>query len=231
MNDLTLLLALWAICGQLNLREIPVPKNGSTGVLIRDSTFVVQVNASLKPFYVHLTEREDTTDGYTRWYHEFRVSQDTLGDSAQIINLESNFPFTSLTDGDSPGIEFVDANFDGFKDIKVFGYQPIDASKCYDIYLFRPLQNKFVYWEPFPHAFCGDKFSFDTDNKQIQRSAWWLVVGLWSEETYKVQGDTLILIEKILHQPDTDHPGEFLLIKQEMVNDTLTIVSKQRVTR
>jgi hypothetical protein len=206
-------------------------QNICKGSITYDSTLVVSINKSLPKYYVHLIEREDTSGEYNEWNYtlSFRISAN--GPITQTICDESGSPFTMMEVEKYPGIEFIDLNFDGYLDIKMFNNRAANGVNAgYAAYLFDPLTRQFIHSESFSDILGGTGIELDSEKHEITSSGeLGCLGGCWSIDTYKVQGDTLILIRREHQDQDMDHPGDFLLIREEMLNGILTVVSKEKI--
>ncbi len=231
MTTILLSLLLLNSGGFPNADQTPDPKNQCVGAVTCDSTFVVTVHRSLPPFHCRLIEREDTTRKYTSWSYEIQVFQEGSANHTQVICGKSRSPFDMMSLEEYPGIEFLDVNFDGYLDIKMFNNRAMNGVNAgYAIYLFRPQNRSFAYSEIYSGVFGGTSFNLDPAKKEIRSAGELGCMGrCWSEDTYKVQGDTLILIKSIHQDQDDDNPGGFVLIKEEMIGGKMTVVSKEKV--
>lgn len=201
------------------------------GKVTFDSVYVVRVSPALATYYLRLIEREDTTGEYTSWNYELRIRRFVEGPILQDICGESGSPFDFMAPDEYPGIEFADLNFDGFPDIKMFNNRAANGINAgYAAYLFNPATEKFSYNEQFSDILGGTGIELDPVKKEITSSGELGCLGrCWSIDTYKVIGDSLILIRRIEQEQDDRHPGEFILVKQEMRNGVLTTISKEKV--
>jgi hypothetical protein len=205
--------------------------NTCKGSVTYDSTIVVSINKSLPDFYIHLVEREDTSGEFSEWNYELSFSTSLNGPVTQTICDESGSPFTMMEEEQYPGIEFIDLNFDGYLDIKMFNNRAANGVNAgYAAYLFDSLTRQFIHSETFSDILGGTGIELDSAKHEITSTGeLGCLGGCWSIDTYKVQGDALILIGREHQDQDMDHPGDFLLIKEEMLNGSLTVVSKERV--
>jgi len=199
------------------------------GKIIFDSLYVVSVNKSLPRYYIRLVEREDTAEAYRSWYYEFQIQQSISGPAFQDICGESFSSFDEMDNDDYPGIEFVDLNFDGYLDIKMFNDRAANGvNSGYAVYLFDPVAQRFSYSQQFSDIMGGYSIELDSTKQEITSSGeLGCMGGCWSIDTYKVVADSLVLIKRV-HQ-DQQHPGEFVLIKEQMINGILTVTSKEKV--
>lgn len=202
-----------------------------SGKITFDSLYVVSVDKSLPKYYIRLVEREDTTGGYTSWYYEFRIQHSINGPVFQDICGESFSSFDEMDDEDYPGIEFVDLNFDGYLDIKMFDDRAANGVNAgYAAYLFNPATERFSHSRQFSEILGGYDIELDSTKKEITSSGeLGCMGGCWSIDTYKVVGDSLVLIKRVHQDQDEEHPGKFVLIKEQMVNGVLTVTSRQEV--
>jgi hypothetical protein len=201
------------------------------GRITYDSTLIVSINKSLPNFFVHLIEREDTSEEYTEWSYElsFRMGNDK--EIMQTICGESDSPFDMMDEYEYPGIEFIDLNFDGYFDIKMFNGRSVNGINAgYSAYLFNPSGRHFIYSEAFSEILAGTGIEINSYKHEITVTGELGCLGLcWSTNTYKVQGDTLILIRSVHQDQDIEHPGDFLLIKEELIDGKLIEVSRMKV--
>lgn len=138
------------------------------GIITFDSSYVVHVCSSLPNYYVRLIEREDTTERYKRWFYEFRIQRSVNDTLFQDICGESDSPFDDMNEDDYPGIQFVDLNFDGYLDIKMFDNQAANGvNSGYAAYLFSPIAQKFYRSEQFSDILGGYSVELDPAKKEI----------------------------------------------------------------
>jgi hypothetical protein len=202
------------------------------GIITLDTTYILKLNQSL-PFYrVRLVEGEDSTYEIVNYYKIY-IQYDLSDSIIQTMIGESPPDVYSSVFAEYPDdIEFIDINFDGFLDIiKVNGVSANGMNKSFAVYLFNHWDKLFYYNEKISTILGGSYYSLNSDDSTIFSAGGTGCLGhCYSQETYKVTGDTLVLIRRE-HQTrdDNGNPENFIRTEEELVNGVLTIVSQDTV--
>jgi hypothetical protein len=230
MNTFHLSLFLLLFSSFFDLAAIAQGLDTCRGSVTCDTTFLVNIHSSLPPYRVRMIEREDRSDGYPTWCYEIRAQRDT-DSSPQVLIGKSISSFGDMTEEEYPGIQFIDLNFDGYQDIKMFNARAANGVNAgYAVYLFGPIDKMFHYSAKFSEILAGTAFGIDASKHLIYSEGELGCMGrCWSKETYKVAGDSLILIKRISQGQNSEHPGEFVLTVEELVSGKLAVVSKKIV--
>jgi len=214
-------LLLWS-CMALSQTE----EDTCTGPIVRDITYTVVVNPSLKPIHIHLMQGERC---YT-----LIVFRDHESKPLQIIRheAESDEPLP-VEDGEDKEnlISFVDVNFDHFKDLMVLENESIHDS--YIFYLFDTLSGTFVYNEAFSDT-VGYQPTINEDDQSIMTRGGTSEDDWWAN-TYEVHDGTLVLAEseeatryEINGELQKDRNGETICVHtlKRLVNGRMKLIKK-----
>jgi len=201
------------------------------GSIRLDTTFTVLVHPPSLNAQVRLIEREDRSEGFPFYSYELLITNSTnLGDARRICGRATS-PFDGMRDNESPDIEFLDMNFDGYLDIEMFNGRAANGMNVgRDVYLFQPRRGTFTFSQGFADVATGMGFTLRPETKEIECTANLGCMGFcWINETFRVQNDSLFLMRRIRQSSSDDHPGVFLLTKEELVDGKLIMISQQEV--
>jgi hypothetical protein len=195
-----------------------------------DTTITVSVHRSLPKYYIHITEADvpPDTDEPAMEFMNYEVVVRSRADGLPLQTIKEGalgtFDDASAHDtGPVPGIDFRDVNFDGYLDVEIWGGGS-DAS--WAIYLFSPQKRQFLKSEELSRLGYLD---LDPGKKEFSSFYQGSCSACWVTATYKVEGDKYILIRRETEEPDYEHPGSMLVIKEELINGVLTQVSKESI--
>lgn len=201
-----------------------------TGTVTFDSVYAVSISQSLPSYRIRLIERADTSTEYPRWTYEITISQEATQPSAQVICGESNDQFWLVGMDKYPGIEFIDLNFDGFKDIKMFMAMSANGTnKGYDAYVFDPAKRIFTHHAQLSEILDGTFVKLDPQKRRITTGGrGGCGPECWDETTYEVRGDSLVLVREESQDRNAE-TDELYHVVREVINGVLTVVSREKV--
>lgn len=199
------------------------------GVVTFDSTYVVTVHESELPRLVRLTQKADTVNRFTKWCYELQIQTNEGDAGVQVIEAETGSGASFMDTDDDYGIEYVDVNFDGYLDIKLFNFTtPAGRIFGYDIYLFDQEQKSFEYSAAFTHVFEGSLIEINEADKEIVSfSRRGCANECWVETAYRME-ESLPVKYRRKSQWDTDQcESGFILKEEKLVDGELKVVKDE----
>jgi hypothetical protein len=183
---------------------VQAKSSGNTGErILRVDTVIVRQD--LPPFVITLSATGEQYDSA-----RISISQEKTGKPLQSIAVEY-----SWVSGD---LEYMDINFDGYRDIRVMGHGNNAITTTSSFLLFNPQTNAFEESEEYSGF---DEIDIDTVNHEI--SSWSSSVGNRKSNvssTYKVIGNHLVLVG------EEHYNGEDEQEEKKLLNGVMTIVSR-----
>jgi hypothetical protein len=207
-------------------------ETGSKGLITYDTSFVQQINKSLPEYRIRLIEGEDSTADLDKCFYEIHIQHDVDDSIGQIIKAKASIDYDLVDSKHLSDIEFVDMNFDGYLDIKMLNAMSMNGVNVgFAIYLFNPRNSQFIYNDRFSEILGGYSYSLNSSDSTITSEGELGCMGhCFSRDTYKITGDSLLLIRSILQDQDASgNPDKYLLTKKELVNGVLTVVKQDTV--
>jgi len=207
-----LLISTWFI-GHDALSQIA---DSCSGGVKRERFDTAYVNRQLPRFILHTMVREQccTID----------VFEAGRTDTIQRIvgEVEGYFP--------SDGLEIVDANFDGYKDIVVFYNAGNTTNEDYAFWLFNPRTRRFEYNQEFTEA-VGCNPVVNEEDQTIYTGGMTGCLGMcYVSETYEVHEDRLALVERISQElvvEPTEHTQPiFVRTLERLKLGKLTVIAR-----
>jgi hypothetical protein len=212
------LLALLPFC--LNMtRDISY---SCTGEIKIDTVYEERVHPTYPIYQFHLVAYY--SDCYKLYILNLKANQQIqiIEDQTQTDFFEDNkYEFKKA-------IEFIDINFDGYLDIKVFEAEN-QFNISYRLWIFDPNLNKFIFDEPLTRL-VGGNLNIDVDSKTIKTGGTGGCVGMCYEwDTYQFNSKKLILIEREKQERfDTPDNGSYTFVRtlEKLIDGKLKIVKK-----
>jgi hypothetical protein len=160
------------------------------GNIVRDSIYVVEIHPSLPKFLMHLIDRDGRC-------YKLIILDNNSADTVQIIeDYHEGIDFWGEDIEDRKALDFIDVNFDGYRDIKVLDNQGNTTNVDYKFWVFNPKRKVFEYNEQISDL-LGCNPSINTSTKTFTTGGVLGCVGMcYSWSTYKFIDGKPVLIER-----------------------------------
>lgn len=154
-------------------------------------TCTFSINSKLPIFTFRFAGKEDNTFG------DIQITEGTSGEVIQTI--ENTTDAGAIVPAKTKDVlAVVDANFDGYKDLRLLSNCGATGNCSYDFYLYDPKANEFVHNDFL--SSLGTP-SFDGAKKQVITN-WNMSAGDWQSETYQYQDGQYTLIRRKISEWD-----------------------------
>lgn len=217
LNGLLLLASIstWALTYDCNAQIV----DSCNGAIVEKRIDKVSINKHLSKREIHTSIRDGccTID----------IFEQGKPDTLQRISEEfdGNFP--------PDGIQFADANFDGFRDLLLF-YNSGGSNDQFAFWLFNPRSGRFEYNDEFTNS-VGVNPSINENNHSIETGGNGGCVGMCFEyDTYTVHENKLLLVERIsqeLAAESTDKsPPIFVRTLERLQSGKMKVIARIKGT-
>jgi len=217
LNHLLLSVSLTALA--LSHDSIAQVADSCDGDIVHERIDTVSINQQLPKRILHTIIRDEC---YT-----VDVFEQGKPDTIQRIQEEigSNFP--------SDGIQFEDANSDGFKDLLLI-YNFAGFGEQFEFWLFNPQSGRFEYNDEFTQT-VGDNPSINDKDQSIETGGNGGCIGMcFSYETYEVHEGKLLLVERISQElavePTETSPAIFIRTLERLQSGKMRVIARVKGT-
>lgn len=162
-----------------------------------DTTFTVAIAANILPYKIHITAKQHYAGTWAPTYYTISIMPLAKGSHGQTIHSKALMRFFDVSKDDKLGVSLVDANFDGYRDIKIFDWASENLQNYnYKFFLFNPRTKRFQFAQDF-----SDRFGWNT---MVDTAAHELSIGgaegklsvCWHNEVYKRINGAMTLVKR-----------------------------------
>jgi hypothetical protein len=206
------------------------PSRKCTGSIVVDTSYSIQINPSLPIYEVHLLGRDSKDkEGYIHHCYEITISNKNNESEVGVLIGFPSSSFDFQSEEEYPGLSFIDANFDGYLDIKMYdGVSANGQNTAYNFYIFNPKTLKYIYDKPFSEKYGCNSY-IDTSAKEIHTSG---IIGCagncYVNEVYRSINGQMVLVSRESVDQDPNNPSQLIYSKEELINGVLKIVEREK---
>ena len=204
---------------RLVLGQNPMLSGPCEGQIKIDSTYLVEINQKLPKYKLRLRVYDDNC-------YNIYIFKENEKDTIQVINY--GFLGSSFLNDD---FEILDANFDGYLDLKIFEMSGNTTNKMYVFWLFNPQTGLFQFADKYSNS-IGTNTYIDNENKEIRTGGFTgCAGGCFHFDTYRIINGKRVLIKREYqelaeNQPEGNNLTIYVRTLEELVNGKM-VITKQ----